>query len=116
MTENPRLWSIESREMSKRAKVAAEASNYRHQQRNPNVLDPRPLATNALTSILASTNMATVTSLRETIALQMMVTTKRLPLPILSARHMHPHPRHLILRQNLFLWPTTRNLHTSHPK
>ncbi len=63
-----------------------------------------------------SANMATVTSLRETIALQMMVTTKRLPLPILSARHMHPHPRHLILRQNLFLWPTTRNLHTSHPK
>jgi hypothetical protein len=28
MTENPQLSRIESREMSKRAKVAAEASNY----------------------------------------------------------------------------------------
>jgi hypothetical protein len=75
--------------MSKRAKVAAEASNYRHQrQRNPNALDPRPLATNDPISILASTNNIIVTSLRETIAQQMMVTMKRLPPPILSARHV----------------------------
>jgi hypothetical protein len=38
----------------------------------------------------------------------LMVTTKRLPPPIFSARHMHPHPRRLIgVRQNLFLWRTT---------
>jgi hypothetical protein len=81
MTGNLRLSSIESREISKRAKVAeaAEASNYRHQQqRNPNALDPRPLDTNDPKSILTSTNNIIMSSLRKTIALQMMVTTKRL--------------------------------------
>jgi hypothetical protein len=90
MTGNPQLSRIESREMSKRAKVAAEASNYRHQrrQRNPNALDPRPLATNDPISILASTNNIIVTSHLEVMGLRMTVTTKRLPPPILSARHV----------------------------
>jgi hypothetical protein len=107
MTENPRLWSIESREMSKRAKVVADASNYRHQrQRNPNALDPRPLDTNDLTSILTSTKNIIVTRLLERITLQMMVTVKRLPPTILGAHQMRP--RRLIgVRQNLFLWLVT---------